>query len=453
MSVAERARRRGSSGMRLLVLQLAVVLVCAFALRAKWASVRELVVAIDHGDVLFADFVNHYYPTVTDGLRRGAPAGGFFYPAGFAAMLAPFALVGPAAAKNAWGAVQLACVLYVATVLIRAAVPERPALALLGTALTVTSVPILHNLKWGQVSLPILAATGAAFVLHARGRRNLPAALLGIAAGIKGYPLVFLGWFIARRDLRFLVRAAAACVVTLVLLPALVMGPAHALFFQRVSTGAVLGAADGVLRDFNSQYAPAVLGRYQGGWDATAADVRAMGELACMAAMVLIGGLVVVVARSRAPTIASRRNLLALVLLACSVPFWLRTSWSHYFVHLPLAQTMLAGMLAGAPVDGGGTTATPRRSARSLLVLGVLVAPSVFLSNVLGLFATEGWWYYANAGSLFFANGLVLLACAGLILEAHVGAMRADGTLDASDAKGTGTLTKRRRPQGTVGVG
>lgn len=401
--------------------QLAVALVCLLVLRAKWGSLHEFVIAIDHGDVLFADFVNHYYPTVAEGLRQGAPAGGFFYPAGFAALLAPLALVGPAAAKATWGCVQIACTVYVATSLVRAAAPRSPALALLGTALTITSIPVLHNLKWGQVSLPILAAAGAAFVLQARGKRNVPAALLGIAAGIKGYPLAFAGWFVLRRDVDFVVRTAVACIVTLVLLPALVMGPAHALFFQRVSTGAVMGAADGVLRDFNSQYAPAVLGRYSGGWDATAMDVRAMGELGAMASLVLVAALVVLVARSTAPRIAERRDLIALVLIACTVPFWLRTSWSHYFVHLPLAQVLLASMLAESTDRADDAEAGSRRTrARDALVLLLLVAPSVFLSNVLGLFATEGWWYYANAGSLFFANALVLLAFAGLIVDAHV---------------------------------
>jgi hypothetical protein len=418
-------RGRLTAPSRLLLLQLAVALASVLALRMKWSSIHAFVIAIDHGDVLFADFVNHYYPTVTDGLRHGAPAGGFFYPAGFAALLSPFALLGPATAKVAWGALQLACLGYVATVLVQAVVPKRLALALLGTALTLTSVPVLHNLKWGQVSLPILAATGAAFVLRARGKQSLPAALIGIAAGIKGYPLVFVGWFVARRDARFVARAALACLVTLIVLPAVVMGPAHAIFFQRVSTGAVMGAADGVLRDFNSQYAPAVLGRYQGGWDATAVDIRAMGELGAIGALVLVAALVLLVARSTAPRIAGRRELVAFVLLACTVPFWLRTSWSHYFVHLPLAQTLLAGMLAERP--------TGRMRAHEVLVLVLLIAPSVFLSNVLGLFATEGWWYYANAGSLFFANALVLLACAGLVVEAHVRHVHASRARERDD--------------------
>ena len=151
--------------------------------------------------------------------------------------------------------------------------------------------------------------------------------------------------------------------------------------------------------------------------------------------------------------------MLGFVLIACTVPFWLRTSWSHYFVHLPLAQILLAGMLAessessaarGAgpagsaasgsePAAGMPRPAGSRTRARDALVLAVLVAPSVFLSNVLGLFATEGWWYYANAGSLFFANALVLLAYAGVIVDAHVRFLaRAPASAGASASAGAG---------------
>jgi hypothetical protein len=375
----------------------------------KWHSLRDVVVAIDHGDLLFADFAHHYYPTVAgENLRHGAPAGGFFYPAGFAAMLAPLGLFSLGVAEALWGVVLAASFGVIVFLLVREASNGRAGLAAAGAVIATTSVPVLHDLKWGQVSLPIVACAGAAFVLHARGRTWLPAALLGIAAGIKGYPIVFLAWFVARGDFRFALRAAGACAITLVLLPAIVLGPSHALFVQRVSTSSVLGAADGVLRDFNSQYAPAVLARTYGGWDATAVDVRAAGELGSFAALVVVVALALVVARSRAEAIAERRPLLGFVLVASTVPFWLRTSWSHYFVHLPIAQTLLASILA------------ERGRPRDLFVLWALVAPSVFLSSVLGLFVTEGWWYYANDGALFYANALVILACAGVVVEAEV---------------------------------
>ena len=390
------------------------VLALAFGLsllRLAWPSVRDVVVAIDHGDLLFADFVHHYYPTVEGPLRRSAPAGGFFYPAAFAVMIAPIGWLSLSGATIAWGLLQIGCVAWAAIALVRAAAPKQPLLAALGTLITVTSVPVLHNLKWGQVSILILAAGGGAFLAYSRGARWRAALLLGVAAGIKGYPLVFLGWFVARGDLRFVLRAASACALTLVLLPALAMGPEHAIFFQRVSTGSVLGAADGVLRDFNSQYAPAVLSRfYEGGWDLAPPVAIAWAKLGSAAAIAAIALLVVVAARSTAPRLAERRELVGAVLLACSTPFWLRTSWSHYFVHLPLAATLLASAFA----------TQERARASGALAIGVLVAPAVHLSSVLGLRGTEGWWYYANAGSLFFANALVLVAAAAFVVDAHV---------------------------------
>lgn len=411
-ALADATSRRSNghrSGPGAMAFHFAAMLAGVFLLRLKWSSMREAVVALDHGDLLFADFVHHYYPTVQGPLRHAGPAGGFFYPAAFAVLVAPLGWLTLPAAQALWALLQIGCVAWAGTRFVQACAPDRPLLATLGATLTVTSVPILHNLKWGQVSVLILASAGGGFLAYARGRPNLAAVLLGVAAGIKGYPLVFLGWFVARGDLRFVLRAAAACVLTLVVLPALVMGPEHALFFQRVSTNSVLGAADGVLRDFNSQYAPAVLSRlYEGGWDAAPPEIIRLAKLGSAGAIGAIALLVSIAARSTSPTIAARREVLGFMLIASSLPFWLRTSWSHYFVHLPAAQIMLTALLAR------------ERRARAVLVIASLVAPSIYLSNVLGLFATDGWWYYANGGSLFFANGLVLLGCAAVVVDAHV---------------------------------
>jgi Glycosyltransferase family 87 len=414
--------------------QLAAAVLSVVFLAHKWPTVGAFVAVIDHGDVLFADFVHHYYPTVAQDLQSGLPAGGFFYPAGFAVMLAPIGLLPAGAAMVAWGLVQLACLVVLAGTLVREAAARRSGLAVLGTVIALTSVPVLHGIKWGQVSLPIVATVGAAFVLRARGREWPAAVLLAIAAGIKGYPLAFLGWFVLKGDFRFALRAAGACAVTLLVLPALVMGPSHALLFQRITTISVLGAAEGVLRDFNSQHATAVFARYEGGWDRTPADLRALVDLASFGVLALIGGLVVIAARSTSPRIAAHREMLGFVLIACTVPFWLHTSWSHYFAHLPVAQVLLARALAG---ERGPFTFT-----RGLGVL-VFVAPSVFLSSVLALFETRGWWYYANAGTLFFANALVLLGCALFIGEAHATEGRGlFGAFSAFSARGGALRTR-----------
>jgi hypothetical protein len=438
-----RFARSSNRGRTILALQIAALVVGLVLLRLVWSSVRDVVVAIDHGDLLFADFVHHYYPTVAAPLRHSGPAGGFFYPAGFAVLIAPIGWLPLSVASIVWALVQIGCVAWSATWLVRAAAPDRPMLAAVGATLTVTSIPVLHNLKWGQVSILILASAAGAFLAYRSGKKHLAALLLGVAAGIKGYPLVFLGWFAARGDVRFLLRAGSACALTLVVLPAIVMGPEHALFFQRVSTNSVLGAAEGVLRDFNSQYAPAVLARfYDGGWDAAPLEAIAWARLGSGAAIGVIALLVLVTARSQAPTIARHRDLLGFVLIACSTPFWLRTSWAHYFVHLPVAQVLLAYVFA----TEARSRSSWRGRTRAVLVIALLLAPSVYLSNVLGLLATEGWWYYANAGSLFFANAQVLVAAAVFVVDAHAiyWASEAAKVRDAAGDARSGVRVDRR---------
>lgn len=393
---------------RVLFVQLGIAFLCVLALLRQFPSVKDFVAAIDHGDVPGGDFVFHYYPTARDSIREGAPAGGFFYPAGFAVFLAPLGRLDLEPARVLWYVVLAASVLWTATWVMRAAAPKQPLLAIFGSALYVTSIPVLHDFKWGQVSVLIVATGATAFILRAREKQTGAAALLGIAAAIKMYPLVFIGWFVLRRDWRFVIRAGIACFVTLVLLPAIVMGPVHALFFQRVATQSVVGAQDGVLYDFNSQFAPAVLARYYGGWGVASTSITRLGQIGAWSALAIIAGLLLLLSVTKAKRITERRELWAFVLLASTVPFWLKTSWTHYFAHLPVAQVLLASTLVG------------RRRPRDLAILLLLVAPSVFLSNVVGLPRAEGWLPYAESGSPFFANLAVLLATALVVVDAHL---------------------------------
>lgn len=412
--------RRG----RIFLSQIVVLALCVLLLRTQWKTPYDFVLAIDHGDVLFGDFVFHYYPTVHFNRHVGPPAGGFFYPAGFAALIAPLGLFELETAMILWAMLLLGCILFLATRVVQE-VASNPTLAVLGTILTVTSVPVLHDLKWGQVSLPILACASGAILLRARGRIWAAAALIGVCAGIKGYPLVLLVWFFVKGDYKLGVRGAFACFFTLVILPASVLGPAHALEFQTVSSNAVLGASDGVLRDFNSQYGPVVIARAiygLGAWDRVGFWAEYASLLACLAILAIIAALGVVAARSSSPTLAKRRDWIGLVLVFSSVPFWLKTSWTHYFVHLPLAHTLLTGLLLdrNTPLR---STASPDLGATRSLALILFVAPSVFLASLAGLASyadREGWLFYASDGSLFFANLFVLFALAMVIVERHV---------------------------------
>jgi hypothetical protein len=218
--------------------------------------------------------------------------------------------------------------------------------------------------------------------------------LFGVAAGVKGYPVLFLGWFALRRDFRFFLLAGAACFALVVALPVAVMGPEHARFFQTVVKNTALAATDGVRRDFNSQYFAAALSRLLGGADAMSPSYWERMEAAGYA---LAGALTLLLAWMERAGV-EERHLWAFSLTSCALPFLLKTSWAHYLVHLPVVQVFLMSELRRLRASFGFKAA----------VACLLVLPSMFLGNVIALGWFGGWWAYADAGSLFYADALAL---------------------------------------------
>jgi hypothetical protein len=379
----------------------------------QYRDIMTFVRAIDHGELLFADFVFHYYPTVERSLREGAPAGGFFYPAAFATLIAPLGAVSLDTARVLWGAVLLVAALVSVFLLPRLTCPRHPGLWPLGTLLGTTSAPLMHNLKWGQVSILLLVLGAVGFRAYATRPRNLSALLLALATGIKGYPIVTLAYFAFRRDVRACLKLVAAFGLVLCVMPAIVMGPRHALFFQRVATQSVVDAGDGVVRDHNSQFMAAVISRHLGGRDWTSSTLHQLFVRGGHLLLALIVVLIYLLARGVGPKRPLDRVLLAFVLFSSSVPFWLRTSWAHYFVHLPMAQLLLWRILWDL-----------RRAWSRASAIG-LVLPSMLLSNMAGVLTFGGWFHYARLGAPFFSNALLLLATS--LIMAHATFVRRRG--------------------------
>jgi len=396
--------RPAKPGLRALLQLLAFA--CGLGLLAfEYRDVMTFVRAIDHGELLFADFVFHYYPTVERSLREGAPAGGFFYPAAFATLIAPLGMVSLDTARVIWGLVLLAAALVSIFVLPRITCPRNPGLWPLGTLLGTTSAPLMHNLKWGQVSILLLVLGVVGFRAYATRPRSLSAALLALATGIKGYPIVTLGYFAFRRDFRACLRLLAAFGLVLCVLPAIVMGPTHALFFQRVATQSVVDAGDGVVRDHNSQFMAAVISRHLGGWDWTSNTLHQLFVRGGQLVLAFIVVLVYLLARGVGPRRPLDRVLLVFVLFSSSVPFWLRTSWAHYFVHLPMAQLLLWRVL------------WDERKTWTRIAAATLMLPSMLLGNMTGVLTFGGWFHYARLGAPFAANALVLGAATLVVAQ------------------------------------
>jgi len=94
----------------------------------------------------------------------------------------------------------------------------------------------------------------------------------------------------------------------------------------------------------------------------------------------------------------------AFALLFLSLPLAIDTSWPHYFVYLPFAQTLVWLALREA-------TGWTRRLAGLLLAISVVLASMPF-------FALVGRWQdYSQYGVLFVANLGLLIAAHALTLR------------------------------------
>ena len=83
-----------------------------------------------------------------------------------------------------------------------------------------SSLPVLHGLKWGQISIFLVVLTIAG--LSKGGRFG--GALIGIAAAIKGYPFVYLLHPLLRQKATPVLGAAVAFVTLGLLLPLGLLG-------------------------------------------------------------------------------------------------------------------------------------------------------------------------------------------------------------------------------------
>jgi hypothetical protein len=216
--------------------------------------------------------------------RSGLPVDGFLYSAFIAVLLAVFPPLGLNASLVLWGILQVLFVSFY-VYLFRRLVAAGLAIQLLFVALTLTSYPLLLNLMGGQVSVFIMVALLGMLVLYERGRHAVAAGLFAFAVSFKFYPIVFLAPYAARRDVRFLLFAAAACGAFLFLVPGVLLGGDDTLRFY----GALFDAfrdSDWVGANPHSQCLPHVVLRLAGamGNDANAHRSLLIGVSAGVAA-------------------------------------------------------------------------------------------------------------------------------------------------------------------------
>lgn len=368
--------------------------------RLQWPTFMAFVEAVDHDAMFMPDFVHHYYPMSSRILSERVPVPRYYYTSFFALLTSPLGLLERAPAMTVWllgQLIGLALLIAVSARLLRLS----PRGTTLLVVLHVTSYPVLHNFKWGQVSYLITACAMAAFVLTRQGRRVLAGATLAFAAAVKFYPALFLAPFVVRREWRVLAAFVLAALLFYAGLPAAVLGPGDWWRFERAASLARV-EAQWFAYDVNSHYLVHVGSRWytiissQPAPSAFLVALRIVGYLVALGCLALLWRL--------------RRDWrdergLSLVPVFLCLPFILKTSWPHYFVCLPFCQAALL-------TAGLGRVRCGEAGARLLTVLPVV---SIALSSVVVFNFFPTWGTYNTCGVLFFANLLLVIASAGLI--------------------------------------
>jgi len=292
---------------------------------------------------LLCDFTRVYYPQGVL-LRAGAGAvRGFYYSPFFAIDMRLLSLLPFAYARTLWFAIILLSVAVIICLpaLFQIATTLRGAFAYV--LVLATSLPLLHDLFYGQVSSILLSLIALSFLAYQRERRVLSAVLLGLATAIKFYPALFAVYFLARRDLRTTLHFGVTVALCLGLLPWLFLG-SHGYFTLASGIALNLRQLQSYLE--SSAYSNAAVTVFTTTaqlWLGMGEGARAMA-IALSACVALL--LFALMLRS-----AWRDDALSSLLLGCVLlPFVVRSCWVHYFVFLPLlqARVLVAGRAAGA---------------------------------------------------------------------------------------------------------
>jgi alpha-1,2-mannosyltransferase len=364
-----------------------------------WQSVRNFVVAIDQCDTLFCDFFRHFYPMGKEIFISFQPVQGFFYSPFAAILLGWTTFLTTRSALVVWGLLQAAVIALYYIIPMVDLFGRSRAYPLIYSVIFITSLPLLHNLKWGQISALLALLVLVALYLYDKGYKIPSAILLALAISIKYYPAIFLVYFLFRRDFRYLAICLAACLAFMLLLPSALLGIGHTVEFYRLAGHAASQATSSWMeKDLNSQYIAKVFGRLfplnLQGFSQTI--IQLLGYLVSSVNIALLGVLVV---RG-----VQKSSYWAWILLFTTLPFWLTTSWPHYFVYLPLAQIFVLILI------------DQNRSPRwSKIVRLVAWGGSVVFSNVIFFNLIGRWQFYSNKGFLFFSNALLLLVIYSLL--------------------------------------
>ena len=307
-----------------------------------WDSAADFAREIDGGEIFFLDFLAHYFPTGEAFARRERPVEGYLYSSFFALLMALLALVPAYLVTVTWTALQVVMAIALYSISARRLLALGSIGRVFYLLLFLTSLPLLHNFKYGQVSVLIVLGISLTLSYHREGRSTAGGLVLAAVASIKYYPAIALIYFVFLRDIRFLTAFAVGIFGFLGLLPALWLG-LDGWWSYTSETIHTFPKYDMFLGAFGSQYFLHVALRwaYNLGQPLTEHGYHVLRWLS-VALFIAHAAFAAWLYRQG----SERGPILATAALFLTLPMAVPSSWPHYFVYLPLCQAALAAALA-----------------------------------------------------------------------------------------------------------
>ena len=294
-----------------------------------------LVTEVDHCPKLACDFTRHYLAQAQHILQDdGLLNSGWFYPPLLAIVLTPFLVL-----KNpeyVWTLFNLiACILLI----VQTSRCKKDAATLIWSVVLVsTSLPVLHALKWGQVSIWIsILLISALSNIHSNSKWRTMA--LGFAGAIKVYPMLFLLIPLFQRRLSQVVKVVGVFVVLGILLPWCYLGTDSTLYWHAIRRGQVMVSE--IASGSGGQALTPTLNR----WFVSGTFIGGVkGDEPILLSMVWLKWLILSAAMLRfgqflwrtwyLETLTTRSAYQVLI----GVHLFLQPGWVHYFSWLPCVQ-------------------------------------------------------------------------------------------------------------------
>jgi alpha-1,2-mannosyltransferase len=319
---------------------------------------------------------------------------GFIYPPFAALVVRPLALLSDRAAMDCWLFFGLACAVVGAVVVARTALPRSWPAVELGILAALVFAPVTYNFWHGQINPLIFLLLAVAYWAYIRDRQVTAGALLGLAAGIKIAPLIFLILLIRRHWWR----ATAAMLVTgaaSVGLAAVTLGTGPSItFLTRVfpdlnrATGWIynqsLGGAIGRLVDQSVLHV-----------QPTSAPVQVVS----VAAALLVVGLAGWATRAGSRTPHERGLEYGLGITAMLLAGGI--AWYPHFMHLLIPLFAVLGLVAARGWRAERSVALAALGV--LLIFGVIAPMAIADLSMKGIVAvsqTAAWWPFLQVCSL-----------------------------------------------------